>query len=146
VQGTWGGGGVSHQTTYKEYAQLSDPSRLPSGLWLVRLMTLICIFEFSDWELMHIYVGYRHSRDHMIVGFTTTSAISTYNDWCCEFESRSGRGVQHYVIKFVSDLRQVDGFHRVLRFPSPTHTLPSIIKRYIHRLEEIIKMKWKHSK
>jgi hypothetical protein len=24
----------------------------------------------------------------------------------CEFESRSGRGVQHYVIMFVSDLRQ----------------------------------------
>ena len=32
----------------------------------------------------------------------------------CEFESRSGRGVQHYVIKFVSDLRQVGGFLRVL--------------------------------
>ena len=27
--------------------------------------------------------------------------------------------VQHYVIKFVSDLRQVDGFLRVLRFPPP---------------------------
>jgi hypothetical protein len=32
-----------------------------------------------------------------------------------EFESRSGRGVQHYVIKFVGDLRQVGGFLRVLR-------------------------------
>ena len=30
---------------------------------------------------------------------------------CC-----SGRGAQHYVIKFVSDLRQVGGF---LRFPPP---------------------------
>ena len=36
--------------------------------------------------------------------------------WCCEFESRSGRGVQHYVIKFVGDLLQVGGFLRVLRF------------------------------
>jgi hypothetical protein len=36
-----------------------------------------------------------------------------------EFESRSGRGVQHYVIKFVSDLRHVGGFLRVLRFPPP---------------------------
>jgi hypothetical protein len=26
---------------------------------------------------------------------------------------------QHYVIKFVSDLRQVSGFLRVLQFPSP---------------------------
>jgi hypothetical protein len=37
----------------------------------------------------------------------------------CEFESRSGRGVQQYVIKFVSDLRQVGGFLRVFRFPPP---------------------------
>ena len=37
----------------------------------------------------------------------------------CEFESQSGRGVQHYVIKFVSDLWQVDDFLRVLRFPPP---------------------------
>ena len=37
----------------------------------------------------------------------------------CEFESRSGRGVQQYVITFVSDLRQVGGFLRVLRFPLP---------------------------
>jgi hypothetical protein len=34
-------------------------------------------------------------------------------------ESRSGRGVQHYVIKFVSDLRQVGGFLSVFRFPPP---------------------------
>jgi hypothetical protein len=49
-------------------------------------------------------------RDRMVVGFTTTYAISAYHHWCCEFESRSGRGVQHYVIKFVSDLWQVGGF------------------------------------
>jgi hypothetical protein len=29
------------------------------------------------------------------------------------------RAIQHYVIKFVSDLRQVSGFLWVLRFPSP---------------------------
>ena len=27
--------------------------------------------------------------------------------------------MQHYVIKFVSDLQQVGGFHRVVRFPRP---------------------------
>ena len=37
-------------------------------------------------------------------------------------ESRSWRGVQHYVIKFVSDLRQVGGFLRVLQFPPPIET------------------------
>ena len=45
--------------------------------------------------------------DHMVVGFTTTYAISAHHS------------IQHYVIKFVSDLRQVDGFLRVLRFPPP---------------------------
>jgi hypothetical protein len=40
-----------------------------------------------------------HGRDRMVVGFTTTYAISAYHHWCCEFESRSGQGVQHYVIK-----------------------------------------------
>jgi hypothetical protein len=33
--------------------------------------------------------------------------------------SGSERGIQHYVINFVSDLRQVGGFLRVLRFPPP---------------------------
>jgi len=55
----------------------------------------------------------------MLVEFTTTCAISAYHHLYCEFESRSGRGAHHYVITFVSDLRQVGGFLRVLRFPSP---------------------------
>jgi hypothetical protein len=37
----------------------------------------------------------------MVVEFTTTYSISAYH-WCHEIESRSERGVQHYVIKFVS--------------------------------------------
>ena len=39
--------------------------------------------------------------------------------------SRSGRGVQHYVIKFVSDLQQVGGFLRVLWFPP--HNITEIL-------------------
>jgi len=66
-------------------------------------------------------------RDRMVVGFTTTYGISAYHHWCsvayhhwcCEFESRSMWGVQHYLIKFVSDLLQVGGFLRVLQFPPP---------------------------
>jgi hypothetical protein len=49
----------------------------------------------------------RGGRDRMVVGFTTTYATSTYHHWCCGFESRSGRDVQHYVITFISDLRLV---------------------------------------
>ena len=42
----------------------------------------------------------RRGGDRMVVGFTTTFVISAYHHWC-EFESRSWRGVQHYVIKLV---------------------------------------------
>jgi len=58
----------------------------------------------------------RRDRDCMVVGFTT---IYHHKYCCCEFESRSGRSVQQYVIKVVSDLRQVGGFLRVLWFPPP---------------------------
>ena len=44
-----------------------------------------------------------HDRDRMIVGIKTIDAISAFHHGCYEFESRSGWGVQHYVIKFVSD-------------------------------------------
>ena len=53
-------------------------------------------------------------------------AISAYHHWCCAFESRSGRGVQHYMIKFVSDMRQAGGFLRVLRFPPPIKLIATI--------------------
>ena len=47
----------------------------------------------------------------------------------CEFESHSGEVylIQHYVIKFVSDLRQVGGFLRVLRFSPPLSKLTATI-------------------
>jgi len=56
----------------------------------------------------------RRDRERMVVGFTTTYAISAIQQWCYEFESRSGRDVQHYVIQFVNDLWQVGGFLLVL--------------------------------
>jgi len=48
-----------------------------------------------------------------------------WNQWS-EFESRTLRGVQHYVIKLVSDLRQVSGFVWILRFP-PSIKLTTMI-------------------
>jgi len=41
----------------------------------------------------------RRGRDRIVVGLTTIYATSAYQHLCCKFESRSGRGVQHYVIK-----------------------------------------------
>jgi hypothetical protein len=61
-------------------------------------------------------IGGCRGRDCMIVWFTTTYAISAYR---CEFESFSGEvySIQHYVIKFVSDFRQVIGFLQVPWLP-----------------------------
>ena len=70
------------------------------------------------------YTWGRRGRDRMVVGFTTTYAISSYHHWWCEFESQSWRGVQHYVIKFVSDLWQLGCFLQVLWFPPPTKLMP----------------------
>jgi len=71
------------------------------------------------------YMAKLCGRDRMVVGFTTTYTISAYHHWSCEFESQSGRGVQH-VIKFVSEMRQVGGFPRVLRFAPTKQTKQTI--------------------
>jgi len=57
----------------------------------------------------------------MLVGFITTYVISTYHQPHYVFESGSGEMylIQHYMKKFVSDLRQVSGFFLALRFPLP---------------------------
>ena len=51
----------------------------------------------------------RHGLDRMVVGLITTYAISAYSHYRREFESSSGEvySMQHYAIKFDSDLRQV---------------------------------------
>ena len=60
------------------------------------------IHVFSDHEIFFdsfFFWEFSHCHDCM-----ATYAVSVYQCWCCEFESCSGQGVQHYVIKFVSDL------------------------------------------
>ena len=53
--------------------------------------------------------------DRMVVGYTTvTSKVVRSNPVHDEVYS-----IQHYVIKFVSDLREVGGFLLVLQFPPP---------------------------
>ena len=59
----------------------------------------------------------RRSRDRMVVGFITTCtyAISVSSN-PAHVEVYS---IQHYVVKFVGDLRHVGGFLRLLLFPPP---------------------------
>jgi hypothetical protein len=59
------------------------------------------ILGFIIYFLYHItvFAGFtpfnwgRRGRDSMVVGFSTTCAISVYHQWSCEFQSRSWRGV-----------------------------------------------------
>jgi len=57
----------------------------------------------------------------MVVGFTTTYAIGAYH------HSHSGRGEQHYVIKFVSDLRQVCNFSGSSTNKTDRHDITEIL-------------------
>jgi hypothetical protein len=87
------------------------------------------VIRLSTFFSLHYFVGGstscsgnrgRRCRDRMVAGFITTYAISAYHHQRCEFESSSGEvySIQHYVIKFVINLRQIGGFFRALRFPS----------------------------
>jgi len=44
--------------------------------------------------------------------------------------SNPTQAIQHYVIEFVSDLRHVIGFFRVLRFPPPIKLTATIYLQY----------------
>jgi hypothetical protein len=59
---------------------------------LYRKSSWIDILYLIQYEPTYLQRGHR-GRDHMVVGFTTTYAISAYHHWCCEFESRSWRGL-----------------------------------------------------
>jgi len=70
---------------------------------------IICvIITFKQYKLKRYHVTVMIIFQ-LIYWFQLYSYGEKNHHWC-EFESRSGRGVQHYVIKFVSDLRQVGGF------------------------------------
>jgi len=79
-----------------------------------------------------IYGRDRRGRDRMVVGLqqhvqsmSVPSNVVSTNPIKCEVYS-----IQHYVIKFVSDLRQVGGFLRVHRFPPPIKLITTIYLKY----------------
>jgi hypothetical protein len=88
------------------------------------IVYLYILFVWENWSLVQILDFFKavseiyfisFCRDCMVVEFTTTCEIYL-SPLSCEFESRSLRGVhdKHYVIKFASNLRQVNGFLWVL--------------------------------
>ena len=76
----------------KKYMDSCPPSGMPSSLVKVCAISLFCVkyvFHISDF-ILTLFKGCR-VRDHMVVRFSTTWAISAYHHLSCEFESRSRR-------------------------------------------------------
>ena len=74
-------------------------------------------------------------RDGMLVGLITTNAIRAYH----MVSSNPAQVIYNYVIKCVSDLRQVGGFLRVLRFP-PQIKLTTMIYSWL----SLSRIRWDH--
>ena len=73
-------------------------------LWCIPIMFLFSCLTFASINGLIIPVSrfflylplsfiFGGRRDHMVIGFKTTCAISAYHHKNCEFESRSWRGV-----------------------------------------------------
>ena len=80
--------------------------------------------EINLMNIFHIRNWWRRGRDR-IVGlppFAIITKVVNSNRACSEVYS-----IQHYVIKFASDLRQVGGYLRVLRFSPPINWPPRYI-------------------
>ena len=86
---------------------------------IFKLVFTICEYYFECFCIWRLMKSHCDSHSLLYLISKTTYAISAYHHWCCGFDSRSGRGVHYYVIKYVSVLREVGGFFRVLQFPSP---------------------------
>ena len=83
---------------------------------------------------MYLYVKKdRRDCDRMIVGFTSTCAVSAYHQYSYEFQPVHGEvySIQHYLMKFVSNLQQVGVF-----FPGTPISSTNKINR--HNITEIV--------
>jgi hypothetical protein len=87
------------------------------------VLSVIKIFITSNSNNNHC-----HCRGRIVVGLTTNCAIMTITTKVVSSNHAHGEGysIQHYVIKCISDLRQIDGFLRVLRFPPPIKLIAMI--------------------
>ena len=103
----------------------------PSGYKGVNIKPTPIIWNFyfsSNFSRFFFTVKNKKIKKIWYYGFITAYAISAYHHKCGVFQPSAGEVylIQHYVIKFVSDLWQVSGFLRVLRCP-PTIKLAAMI-------------------
>jgi hypothetical protein len=80
-----------------------------------------CVLTLSDTNKLSYFTRDRHDRDHMVVELylTVQSVPITTKVVSSNLIHGEVYSIQHFVIKLVSDLRQVGGFLWVLLFPPP---------------------------
>jgi len=103
-----------------------------SFIFVLVSLVLITYYLYYCGRLLWTFVWGRRDRDRMVVGFTTTCAISAITTKSVISNRVHGDvySIQHNVIKFVNDLWQVGGFLRVLRFPSRIKLTSTILLKY----------------
>ena len=114
------------------------------------------LFEFpslpSNVFIYLLFVGGRCGSDRMVVGFTTTCAISAHHHKFVSSNPVHGEvySIQHYMIKFVS------GFLRALRFPPPVKPVadwptgipknflvgPKVMVHHFHSFDYVLGLSW----
>jgi hypothetical protein len=134
--------GLFHRTKWRENYQCSRLWCQIILLIIISVKKYLYVWKVLFWykvylEIMKdefkILTGRTFSRNKMarkLSVFSSFEIIMKRIIWhhrYCEFESRSGRGVQHYVIKLISDLWRVSGFFQVIRFPAPPIKLTATI-------------------
>jgi hypothetical protein len=99
-------------------------------MWIKEINWLCNFLKYMDlkvWNLIYSYSRLMCSIHVKGLSWPWSYGSWIYNYLCnqclsplkSEFKPRSWWDVQHYVMKFVSDLQQVGGFLWVLRFPPP---------------------------
>ena len=74
-------------------------AKFPQGEFSKINNYIIKIFAISRLAISKHHIRGRHGRDRMVVGFTITAKVVSSNPVHCKVYS-----IQHFVIKFVSDL------------------------------------------
>jgi hypothetical protein len=91
---------LSRRTSDQQISLAQQTFPLVSDKRYCRGLPHYTLVQLPHFNLPPLFIANdHHGYDLMVVGFTTIYAISVYHNWCCEFKSRSGQGVQHYVIK-----------------------------------------------
>jgi hypothetical protein len=92
---------------------------------LILIRKLLCCLSLSTTGAIVAVIIWSLDQQLPAQSVTITTKIVSSNPIHGEVYSR-----QHYVIKFVRDLRQVSNFLRVLRFPQPIKSTATIQLKY----------------